>query len=945
MLPDVKTLRLILLTAVGVASAGLGLAQVGGEEVQTGTARDVIFRADTAYNAGRYAESVAGYEAYLRDFGNSAEAKPALPHVYYNLSAALLQVQKFDAALAAIETGQALEETTPDQQENLSFWRGVSLTQLGENAKARQALEEFIEKFPRSRRRQDAALLAATALMLEGKMKEAAAAFNAMRKNPESLHRGRAVVLELHSLIETGQDDAALELLAQEGPRQEHIAQIATFQTLAMALGEKYLANEKPREAIRALQTLWTRDRLVAHQEGRLADIQEQLTALEASSNPDIFERSQARQIAREVGEELTNLGKIPSFDASARFRLASAFHQQDRYLECALLLNDMLNQMPPDAVVEQASMTALQSWMAIGRYDKAVESARLFAQRFPESKQLPLILYLQGMAQQQDQDYEQALATFQDLATKFPETEQAPRALFMQAFTQLLSEKNEEAAELFGEFRRKYPDSELGEPAAYWQGSALAFAKKFPEAREVLAAIPTEYPQGALLGPAAFRRAYCAQSMREYASAEEELKAYLQAHPEGEEWAEAQILLGDALLAQAESEEGKAVYAGIAATDGRFHEEAQFKLAKVLKLEEDYPGLRDLMQQYLGQYPNSPRAAEALFFIGTAWRQEGRVDKAKEEYWSAIKKYGNDPAAFAVEDLFLAAGRLYQSEPEKLDHLADLRALRAQAEAGKESVLAVRAIWALAQAVKKSDPELSRALLREASVLVDPPVTSPVVLADCAGAQAEEAGAQTDAAESQRRRDLASGLYRDMLKWYPRAPQKDKALGALARMAMEQNDRQTALGYYSRIERDTPWSPLMGDVLMTRAQIEFDEGRLDEAVDSYTRLLAAENIPGKLKAQALLALGELEMQRDRPQVAIPYYQRIYILYGKWREAAAKAYLRSGEAFEQVADFEAARKTYEELANSEDLASLPEAERAREKLKNITPVESPKTSS
>ena len=225
-----------------------------------------------------------------------------------------------------------------------------------------------------------------------------------------------------------------------------------------------------------------------------------------------------------------------------------------------------------------------------------------------------------------------------------------------MQAFTQLLSEKNEEAAELFGEFRRKYPDSELGEPAAYWQGSALAFAKKFPEAREVLAAIPTEYPQGALLGPAAFRRAYCAQSMREYASAEEELKAYLQAHPEGEEWAEAQILLGDALLAQAESEEGKAVYAGIAATDGRFHEEAQFKLAKVLKLEEDYPGLRDLMQQYLGQYPNSPRAAEALFFIGTAWRQEGRVYKAKEEYWSAIKKYGNDPAAFAVEDLFLAA-------------------------------------------------------------------------------------------------------------------------------------------------------------------------------------------------------------------------------------------------------------------------------------------------
>jgi tetratricopeptide (TPR) repeat protein len=249
--------------------------------------------------------------------------------------------------------------------------------------------------------------------------------------------------------------------------------------------------------------------------------------------------------------------------------------------------------------------------------------------------------------------------------------------------------------------------------------------------------------------------------------------------------------------------------------------------------------------------------------------------------------------------------------------------------------VLTVRTIWALAQAVKKSDPALSQALLREASVLADAPTTSSAVLADCAQAQMLEAAEQKDPAEASRRQELASNLYRDMLKWHPRAPQKDKALGALAKMALEQNDTQTALDYYARIERDTPWSPLMGDVLLTRARLEVEGDRLDEAVDSYTRLLAVENVSGKLKAQALLALGELEMQRNQPAKAIPYYQRIYILYGKWREAVAKAYLRSGDAFEQINDLEAARKTYEELANSEDLASLPEAESAREKLKTL----------
>jgi TolA-binding protein len=95
--------------------------------------------------------------------------------------------------------------------------------------------------------------------------------------------------------------------------------------------------------------------------------------------------------------------------------------------------------------------------------------------------------------------------------------------------------------------------------------------------------------------------------------------------------------------------------------------------------------------------------------------------------------------------------------------------------------------------------------------------------------------------------------------------------------------------------------------------------------------------VPSKLKAKALLSLGEIEMSRQRPQMAIPYYQRIYVLYGKWRDTVAQAYLRSGEAFEQLNDTEAARKTYEELANSEDLGSLPQAQTAREKLKKFTP--------
>ena len=422
-------------------------AQTEPSAPEVGTARDVIIKADKAYNEKRYDEAVAGYQKFLGDFGASGEAKPLLPHVRYNLVAALMQTQKFGGAAEAIEEAQKLPEITPDKQENLSFWLGVSLMQTGDTVKAREALGQFMENFPRSRRREDAALLAATLFVTEGNKKDAATALAAIRKNPQSVHSGRAAVLELHSLIETGNDEAALELVATEAVRQDRITQLATFQALAMQLGERLLEQDRPREAIRVMQTISTQERLVEQQQRRLEEVKKRLEAIEADATPDVFERAQMRQIAREIDKELQNLQKAQGFDASVRFRMASAFHRQERYRECALLLDDMLRQMKPDAAVETASLSALQSWLAIERNDKAVETSLLFEKNFPQSKQLPLVLYLRGTAQQRADQFDEAIATFAALREKFPQSEQAPRAFFMEGFTQLLAERTEEAA------------------------------------------------------------------------------------------------------------------------------------------------------------------------------------------------------------------------------------------------------------------------------------------------------------------------------------------------------------------------------------------------------------------------------------------------------------------------------------------------------------------
>ena len=43
-------------------------------------------------------------------------------------------------------------------------------------------------------------------------------------------------------------------------------------------------------------------------------------------------------------------------------------------------------------------------------------------------------------------------------------------------------------------------------------------------------------------------------------------------------------------------------------------------------------------------------------------------------------------------------------------------------------------------------------------------------------------------------------------------------------------------------------------------------------------------------------------------------------MHGRWRDWVAKAYYRSGEAFEKLDDYASVRRTYQELAGREALA-------------------------
>jgi TolA-binding protein len=437
-----------------------------------------------------------------------------------------------------------------------------------------------------------------------------------------------------------------------------------------------------------------------------------------------------------------------------------------------------------------------------------------------------------------------------------------------------------------------------------------------------VLADYLQKYPTGAFVGAATFRRAYAAQQMMDFETSRAELNAFLENFPGHENEAEARILLADALMHDGFMEEGLATLALIPPEQTRFFEEGWFKAGKALKAMEENQRLFDHMLRFREEHPLSPRVPEALFHAGWVLRQEGRDEEARQLYWDALAEFGNNPAARGVEDLFAPLLRLYEGEDGLRQYLARVRDLREDREPGEPIVL--RSLWAEAKALQRTDPERARNLLLEAGRQADVRFTSPQLLADFADARLQ-VGDTVGARQ----------MFADLIKWNPRAPQKDRALAELGLLEMREGRPRAALEHFARFQRETFGSRQTGRVLLAKSAIEAERGQSEAAIASLEELLASDATTGQEKAEALFRIGEIHLANGRPQLAVPYFQRIYIMHGRWRDWVAKAYLRSGEAFEKLRDTDSARRTYAEFLAQPELAEFAEAETARRNLDRL----------
>lgn len=893
-------------------------------QTQGSTAIELLNRGAVAYNAGDFATATSAFEEFLTTYGESAEAAEAIPRMMPLLALSHVRLKQFAKARESI--AKALAFPTRIQAptlEELRFWEGVCALQDKDFPAARAALNAYSAAYAALPRAADAKLLSATAWLLEENFAEAAAAIKPLLPALGPQARGRATVLLLFALLRSDARDDALKLFINSQPHLADLSQIAAFQMLALGLGAEFLEAGELRKSIAVFQRIPRRTRILELQDARQKALENRLAIAKTdrSAAREVFDLE--RDLA-DVTRDRAALEKVPHFDSALRLRLATAFQKMDRFREAALIMDDMLASMPPDPVVESASVNLVQCWSTIRRWPDAIAAADRFEKSFPDSAQLPLVLFLKAQALSDNSDPARAAAAFESVFTRFPKHDIASRAFFLRGFNFLLADDNASAIASFEAFPKKFPNDPLAESVAYWRAMAYSLDKQHTEARGFFAAHIKNYPEGRYLAEARYRKAYCAQSLRDHETAIKELRQYLKLHDGHAQNSEAKVLLGDALYATGQIEEGTAAFLSIPPEDTKFFEEGWFKVGKALRAQEKLPELRAHMERFRAEHPGSPRVAEAVYWLGWAWTQEGEPGKATEAYLSALRELGDMPEARAVEDLIAGIikfdGKTGGGEPL----LETFRTLRRDADANNKTHLALRMVWAQALMFRRSEPALADAMLAEAAIRLRVQQTNPAIIADCADALTR----QGNPAEGAK-------LFRELIRWNPRAAQKDRALAALGNEALRTGDRPAALEWFARLENETPGSPLLGAVLLEKAQLEMAAGDRDAAQQTFERLLARRAVPARTKAEALVAIGDMLLEAGRASLAIPYYQRVYVMYSRHSDFVARAYLGSGKAFEKLADPTAARKTYEEMLAQPEMEGRAESAEAKLRLQNL----------
>jgi len=967
----VKLAGVISRQARVVLCCGLLAPLIGGLRAQTSDNPEETFKAGAAaFQAGKFDDAAKDFESVLAA-GPTGEALETilftLASTYYNQKNLTKAEEYYNRCLKEFPNG--------NNKTKILLAVSQIQAQTGRKAQAQETMKKASEG---SGELADQAKIAqATMLADGGNPAEAAAVLKPLIaggiKDDIAVQAAMALT-EIES--KQGHLDESLRLLDQLQAASNLIDNPLQLDILAVRIGDAFLQKKELKKALRMYAIVRPRQVVIDLQKKRIEEIQKKAADTRAGlqSNPKAFMEINARVAklqgdATQLQRVLDQFEKLPDTEVPVRLRQAKAYDDMDQKWETILIWESLLETCKDPQIRDDATYSLGAAYCALARAADADAALDKYLADFPTGKHAEQAQFLKASVALEGGDYSKAETVFGKLvgSGKKSDNPLVEDAMFLFANSQLAQgmdpsnrEKYKSAVESYKRYLAAYPNGKYAEECLYRIPLACFQSGDYGKALEEFPKYLKKYPDGTFAGDVGYRIALCYQAANKHDEVIKLCDEWVKKHNGEAMQAEVMALKGDAYAAKdSMAAEAAAAYRESVelADNDDLLKYSLFQANTQYQKINNWDQISEMFSRFAERHPDHPAAVAAAFWVSKAKIKQGKPEEAKKFLAEKIKVTIDDRRKDAVEQLLTLLAQTCSKRPRPsllqagpppsptplpdpnatptprpsptplppYDAEGDFAKYLSEGSAGSTPLAKARIRYAqalLAGFTKKPDrqKELMASIYKEFSA----DQLSAMLLAECG-----------DIARSKGDNDKAEAFYKELMTSFPKSDLLEYAYDGMGEVALARNQPAAAIRWFDDAVDKANAEAKLADVTFGKGRALLAQSKFDESKKIFEQVAATKEWRGEITAKALLSLGELEEKRGKPDVAIHYYQRVFVAYQRFPNVVIPAYLKAADAFVKLGKPADAVKDLQDLLSKPRLASLPQADEARRKLQAL----------
>ena len=900
-------------------------------------------------SGARFAEAVPLLKELSRRYegGDSVESKKNLDNVLYYLGVASMQIDKTSEAIDAFEKymlklpkGNHIRhaiDLCADCHRRVESYQDAAT--LYERLRADYPLEpEFMYGVMMklascyvSLRQWDKAVPLLETLWQQ-----------AFRSGPEL--RGKVVTALVQAYIETDQAEKIFALLPALQSRASSSRFDFDFNMALVHGGDRVFAKKNYPMALLFYQLTLPKEELLVWCDQREAFLgEERKRSMLMGGDVSLQSLMGINDELARLKSQRQSLKENESYTEHLRLRLARTYYEEGRKWEALWTFWSVWKDFPKNELAEEGLYAAFSLAAEMGFDDRAKELGYTYMKEYPkEANHYDEVSMQLGQVLLRKEEFDKTIDLYQKTLETKPDHTYSDQLAFSIGYTLFQQEQYDRALAAFSSVRKKYPNSTSREMCDYWLALTYLFKKDFKSAKEEFSEFVEKYLSGEYCEDAFFRVGVAQYGLLEFPEAKKQFESFIRKYPASRLRPEAHALLGDIAGADGKLDEAIEQYRKVEAyadpSNMTHINYAAMQIGKILELKKDYKGMYEFFQQYLRKWELKGLYTEAIWRIGFAKKQMGDTKGMLDEYFKAIKQYGDDPSAIGIDLILDDWPQQYAAF-----HGKDPRELLAQelakAEAANQKALVLRMKMAIFKAgkVRVLPKKDSKDAAPSSSPTEGTDSSKPKwnVNFDIKEGDISQASPAVLIWIGEQNPNLARKAYQRVLDVYNQTEWSEPALVRLAEVEAAEKNYAGAIDLFKQVQERFPASSNAGVAMKRQADLLREQRKFNEAVALYQKVLEVKEWRGPLWAESIYQVGICLLEQGKIKEAFAYFQRVYVLYQNYAEWVARAYLQSAQCLEKLNQRQDAIQTYKEMLALEKLKDRPEYREAEQRLSKL----------